>query len=32
MVLKPWYPAYLRFMGLFGFAFALLLIFDAFSK
>ena len=32
MVLKPWYPTYLRFMGLFGFAMALLLIFAAFSK
>jgi hypothetical protein len=27
MVLKPWYPAYLRFMGLFAWAFAALLIY-----
>jgi hypothetical protein len=32
MVLKPWYPTYLRFMGLFGFALALLFIVDTFSK
>jgi hypothetical protein len=30
MVLEPWYPTYLRFMGLFFVAFALMFIFIGF--